>query len=277
MHNSIKDIEDLDDANIANHISCEIQELTKYIYIDKACLTIICQNIRSIYRNIDNFYAMLSQLDFEMDVIVLTECWLDKYKPIPQIPNYTAIGTTYKLNQNDGVAIYAKSSLEPKFKEIKLAHSSCIQLTVLDITILGIYRSPSNTVASCFIESLSNHLDKIKSNNNIIITGDININLLQHENELHHDCINRTDYLNMLATHGILTGHTLHTRESSCLDHFMLKLNKIKCDASIAVLDTTVTDHKSIFISISKIKSVTHLQKVFECVNFDTAYDIFLH
>ncbi|CAG5019771.1 unnamed protein product [Parnassius apollo] len=183
--NSVSTITDLDQVDIANRISCDIQDLTKCISIGKTDLTILCQNIRSIYRNIDSLQATLSLLKFEVDVLVLTECRLDKSKPIPQIPNYsyTALETTYNINQNDGVVIYAKSHLNLEFMEIKLKDASCIQLRILDLTILGIYRSPSYSNASEFIESLSAHLGNIKSYRNIVISGDINIHLIQCRNE----------------------------------------------------------------------------------------------
>lgn len=240
-------------------------------------LTIVTQNIRSIYRNIDNFLVTISQLDFEVDILVFTECRLNKNKSIPYIPNYTSLATTNNLNQNDGVVIYAKSDLQPVIKEIKLLHASCIQINILNHLILGIYRSPSIANASGFIESLCAHLETVKSYNNIIIAGDININLNPAQNEQSTDSNNRINYLNMLATHSILSGHKLPTRETSCLDHIMVKLNESKFSANIAIINTAITDHETVLLSISNIKNPKICRKTIVYIDYNKAYNDMNH
>lgn len=54
----------------------------------------------------------------------------------------------------------------------------------------------------------------------------------------------------MVASHGF-PGLCLPTRDESCLDHMLLKLDKSKNSAFVAVLNTSVTDHAMILLNIS--------------------------
>lgn len=119
--------------------------------------------------------------------------------------------------------------------------------------ILCIYRSPSYTNAQDFINSLDKYLDLQRTQKNLIVTGDININIKLKNDEPPRERKNRTSYLDMLAAYGILPGHTLETREKHCLDHFMLKIDRIRFSAFIAILNTSITDHYTTLLSITNI------------------------
>jgi hypothetical protein len=184
------------------------------------------------------------------------------------------MATCNNLNQNDGVVAYVKTHLNASIREVKLVHASCLQIKINNTIILGIYRSPSNTNALQFIDSLSNYLDKIKSFSNIVITGDININLIPRESEAQYESLNRLNYLNMLSTHGLLPAHTLATRGDSCLDHIMLKVNQSKHSALSAVLNTSVTDHNTVVLILSHRTTNKSYRKPLsytECVDYDLA------
>lgn len=269
MDSTINAINEIDNTEVAHTIRCDPEELSKLFNLHKTDLTVISQNIRSIYCNFDDFIATLAYLGFDADVLVLTECRLSSEKPLPLIPNYISLASTYNINQNDGVVIYVKSKFKPKITEVKLDDASCIQIEVLNNLVLGIYRSPSNSNASNFINSLNKYLENIKTYSNIIITGDLNINLIP---KLGYDCNNRNYYLNTLAMYGILPGHVSPTRGSSCLDHFMLKFNKMKHQAHIAILNTSVTDHNTILLKLSKTKHNKTCPKIYEIIDYDLAY-----
>lgn len=266
-------INEIDEAEVANSIICDIQDLTKNMNIYKNDFTIVSQNIRSLHCNFDDFQATISSLGFALDALLLTECRLSVDKPVPLLPNYSSLATKFNVNQNDGVVTYIKTNLKANMKEIKLEHASCIQLSVFDHIVLCIYRSPSNVNANSFIDSLGTHLETIRDQRNIIITGDLNINLIPRPNEGSNETNNRANYLNMLATYGILPGHSLPTRDGSCLDHFMLKLDQNKLSSHIAILNTTTTDHRTIFMKLSRLKSNRNCIKTTERVDYDKAFN----
>ncbi|XP_039750812.1 uncharacterized protein LOC120627040 [Pararge aegeria] len=255
---------------------CDIEELNQIKTIKKNDLKVVSQNIRSIYSNLDDLQISLSQLKFHIDVLVLTECRLNPLKIIPSLNNYNSFNTKHHLNQNDGVVIYVRNTLLASAKEVILEHASCLQLEINDYIILGIYRSPSNTNANNYINSLSGYLDSIKSHKNIIITGDININLIPKDNESNNESNNRVNYLNMLSMYGLLPGHSLPTRGSNCLDHFILKLEKKNVSPFISVLNTSITDHYMIFLCIAKLHSNHKCPKTKLFVDYDKAIRILM-
>lgn len=273
MDSNLTKLKEIDEVEVASSVNCDIENLSQYIKIKKNDLTFITQNITSVYKNINDLQATLAHLKFENDILILTECRLDCNKPIPQIKNYTSYATTQNMNQNDGVVIFVKNNIKAKVKEIKMNHASCLQLEIFNYTILGIYRSPSNKNSEIFIESLRMHLERIKNHKNIIITGDININIISRTDDSGYEKTNRHNYLNMLAAYGLLPGHSLPTRLKNCLDHVILKLNNHKTNTNIAVLNTTITDHQMVFTCISKIKEINKAAKSKTSVNFDKALD----
>lgn len=274
MDSFVKQVEVIDEIQIAQSRVDQIENISKIKhYVKPTDFTIIAQNIRSIYKNFDSLCVSLSNFSFEADLLVLSECRLDKDKPIPHLTNYTSYLTANHLNQCDGVVVYLKSCHKGSVREIQLTDASCLQVTLPNCTILCIYRSPSITNADSFINSLNAHIDSIKNQANIIITGDINItiNITEKKDKDKRERANRLTYLNMLAMHGLLPGHVLPTRELNCLDHFILKLDSSVFSASIIVFDSTITDHNMIFLKLSsgvtckqhktKYKTVTNYEK----------------
>lgn len=71
-----------------------------------------------------------------------------------------------------------------------------------------------------------------------------------------------------------MPGHTLPTRQDSCLDHVMLRLDKMCNCASVAVLNTTVTDHYMVNLTVSSLDSCYNdsLRNIAR-VNYDNAFN----
>lgn len=275
MSNKLSIIEDIDDSDIADSIECDPQDISKHVPNLENSFSVVSQNIRSIYANFTNLQVTLSQLDFDPDIIILTECWLNPTKPIPTLPNYVSKCTLNNLNQNDGVVIFAKNYLNASFEVIALEHASCIQVDLVNTTILGIYRSPSNSNALNFINSLNKHLETLNLNRSVIISGDININLIPRSSEEHKDILNRENYLNMLSVHGILPGLLKPTRLGNCIDHIMLKIKNKTTKICTAVLNTSITDHNAtVLLLFNHINTPT--SKSLETVNYKLAVTLLL-
>lgn len=263
---------ELDNTEIANSIITNIEHVHNYIQQENSNFTVLTQNIRSIYSNFDDLQVNLSQLQHDSDVLILTECRLNYNRQLPLLNNYTSYYTKSQLNQNDGVVVYVKNIHQPQVTEIKLTHASAIQISISDFTIIGIYRSPSNVCVDNFIASLNLHLDTIKTHKNVIITGDININLVSRDIEIPQQRNNRLNYLNMLAGHGLLPGHCLPTRLLNCLDHVMLKIDKCCGSAFVAVLNTSITDHAMVLLNITHTVKNKTRSKYKTIIDFENAY-----
>ncbi|KOB58217.1 Cryptochrome, partial [Operophtera brumata] len=87
-------------------------------------------------------------------------------------------------------------------------------------------------------------LGSVKNYPTITVSGDINIDI-QPDNFDRHSL----SYLELLATHGLLPGHTLITRGEIFYDHIILK-SKNEC--STVILQTYLTDHCPALLSFTK-------------------------
>ena len=241
---SMNDIsQDLDDLSMAKSYKCDAETCSKLIKHVSKSLIIITQNIRSIHKNIDGFISQLTRLTFEPDVIVLTECWLSEDKPPPTLEMYSCYFTKKSLNQNDGIVIYVKHEIRCTVVEPEPVGANFLQVSIgADIVILAVYRSPSFYCIDNFLNSVDSLLRTCKRKN-IVLIGDINIDIKQNTTDR-----NSSPYLNLTAELGLLPGHTFPTRINNCLDHIMIKTS---LPARIVVMESTVTDHDSVLLSLS--------------------------
>lgn len=235
-------------VNIGNSMAVDKPECCKSIFISSdAQLSVLTQNIRSINHNFDELQVLLTRLDIEFDLIVLTECWLSADINLPSLTNYQPFSTNRNLNQNDGIVIYIKTDLSSITTEpTDFQEANCLVTTIgSDSAIISIYRPPSYRQINNFISSLDLILEKLKRFKNIVVLGDMNINIVENEQD------NRAnDYLDMLTSHGLLPSHKLPTRGSNCLDHCIVKTN---LPNMTIVCDSSITDHSSVMISLSKL------------------------
>lgn len=238
-------LQELDNLSNITAEQCSIESFNKNRPLINPLLSVVTQNIRSVHKtsNIDDLDINIATFNTTIDVIVLTECRINHDKPLPHRSNYITYNSTIQVNQNDGVVVFVKESLKHSAKEILLQGASCLEITFTNYSeeqkIICIYRPPGQKNPQKFIDSLDQYLQSLQPKTNVILTGDININIIDGNNDKYSDT-----YLDMLASHRLLPGHTFDTRINSCIDHIMINVNPTHYAASIAVLDTTITDHK---------------------------------
>lgn len=212
-------------------------------------LCIVSQNIRSINKNLDRFLLFVAHLDLQVDIFVLSECWTNNNFAPPAICNYKMYQSNRSYNQNDGVVVYVREDLEVLVDEpVTLADCNCLQIQIGEnLTIIAIYRPPCFTSPTVFLESLETQLEGIKSPN-IILTGDINIDVLDVQSET------SSDYLELMAYYGLLQGITHPTRlpSNTCLDHFMVRCRNIW--QTVIFGNAQITDHCPILFYANNFK-----------------------
>lgn len=234
---------ELDHITVATAYSCDTDVCNTLITNHTNSLKIFSLNIRSIYKNLDSLIVLLARLSFVNDIIILTECWLNENKPVPHIDNYVTYFSRKCLNQNDGIVIYVKKSIRCTVVEPNVVGANFLLLSIdPDTYILASYRSPSIRCIDGFLSSLEDVLRPIGTNSNVILIGDINIDIKANNND-----IKSAPYLNLLAELGMLPGHTFPTRMHNCLDHIILKT---VYPVTICVLESSITDHFPIILDI---------------------------
>jgi hypothetical protein len=240
-------ITDLDTYKTTYETLCIPEDCSRLINNTNISLKVMTQNIRSIACNIDNFDTLLVRTNIPWDLLVLTECWLPKTGHIPVIPGYDYAATNNNLTQNEGVVVYYRLNLCPKIEEPLFTGGNCLIIKVNPSTVIvAIYRPPGYKDPNIFLTSLNSVLGQVHTYQNIVIMGDINIDVAHNTND-ERSC----GYLNLLSEFNIHPGHRIPTRNGTCLDHVMVKSNK---HARCFVMPSTITDHYSVVLDLDLTK-----------------------
>ena len=240
-------------------------ENCRYIFQSSpSSLRIITQNIRSVYRNLDEFVVLLAKMVCRCDIIILTECWLSEDKPPPQIDTYKLHTTQVSRNQNDGVIIYVLEEISCKIDNVQLVDANGLLFTIDDeLAILGIYRSPSIRRTDPFLVSLDNTLKSLDSYRSVILMGDINIDI-----KVNNEDSRSNDYLNLLAENGLIPGHLIPTRDANCLDHVFIKTSYV---SHSYVINSHITDHLPVLLNLHNDVCKVKPNKTRRIVNYRNA------
>lgn len=238
---------DLDSLALARVERCGIEDVRAHCSSNKYTLNVISQNIRSIKCNMNEFSTLLQRSNIgqilDWDLLVINECWLLSNSTVPYLENYSHASTSKHRTQNEGVVIYYRSHLKVTFEEPQVDDANCLIAKISnDICLIGLYRPPSFTNTANFVNSLDTLLAKLNNFKNIIICGDMNIDIAPGGSDRRAN-----DYLTLLASHKILPGHNLTTHGRTCLDHLMLRT---KLEALCFVMDSSITDHDCVALSL---------------------------
>ena len=174
-----------------------------------------------------------------------------------------------------------------------------IDLNDLNIIICVLYRSPSFNSISEFTENLNKKVEFIKKEKkDIIIAGDLNIDLLKYSS--HHLT---TEFLDQLFVNNIIPKTTLPTRitekSSTLIDHIYTNIDNTKCIAG--TLRTAISDHYSNCLILKTTRNTClpqyvtyraindHLienlnnklsecnwDEIYKCTDVNLAYDLFV-
>ena len=224
-------------------------------------LNILHINSRSLPRNIDNIVAFLNSLITPPDILVVTETWLsDRNKDFFQLPGYHSYHLVRNVRAHGGVSIFISNKIESsQLKELTVINDNIeinttrVSIDSITYVICAIYRPNSKHEGiEAFTDNLFAllHKDNVMKNN-IVIIGDININLLEH---MTHTATN--NYLAALQTINFLPHiskptrfpDTLNLSEPSLLDHIYTNFNN---NFTSGIMHYQISDHLPIFLNIS--------------------------
>ena len=125
------------------------KEFINNIQNKNKCFSIIHINIRSISKNFDNLIILLDSLNYEFDIIAISESWInDNNTFIYNIHNYNAYVSNRKHKHACGVLFYIRKQFSVKI--IDIFTNNYFQSIILEIDdehnkmcICLIYRAPS--------------------------------------------------------------------------------------------------------------------------------------
>lgn len=179
------------------------------------------------------------------------------------LPGYVSYPKCNCLQRSGGTLIFVVEYLSciRILKNPIIVTADCVHLKIIladntSVEILGIYRLQEFSPNRFTIE-LDNYLHLIK-NKNLIICGDININLLEATN-----CVN--NYLMVMANHGLDSKVKEPTRiknnSFSLIDHVFVRWNVNSENEMITwVIDSQITDHFMTSLSIKHDRGFKRLE-----------------
>lgn len=211
-------------------------------------------NIRSIKKNFDELLVYMQETKINLDVIVLSEVWnIEKVSDF-NIPSYSIYHNESTFNQNDGLIVYIKNSINAQvtihnFTETKVLYA-ILKFNDTSIGLLASYRSPS-TCEKTYLKDLDNLFLNLQRQDVDIFMGDININIKDNINA------EVTKYLNILSGQGFVSyinkGTRVSQNSSTIIDHIFVR-NRNKNYPNLiftsSIFETDLTDHYSVFLSI---------------------------
>jgi len=214
-------------------------------------LKILCTNIRSLNNNHYNELLLLLTTDRNMDIIALSETWIDedKIKFFPIDGYRTFVQPRKDGRRSGGVILYVKEHLKlQNMTKKNMVTGDLLQMDLqihdrknkrdVVVTLIHLYRDSTSSK-----KKFTDELQEIVSvvGKNVLLIGDMNVDIL--------DPLESAEYLNMIQAQGFNIEHNEPTRDESCLDHVMLRPGSTKTIVNINPIQ--ITDHKVINIEVS--------------------------
>ena len=276
LRNILLDMENIEptieSVSHSPYIDCSI--LGGYLQKFKNPFSVLSLNIQCLSAKFNAFSAFLSDLQHQnvhFTALCLQETWLKDHDDISlfQIPGYVSVSLQATCSSHGGIIIYLSEDYQ--FKNLDLYERSVLWEGIfLEVTdslenkfiICNIYRPPRDTNESLetFITSFGSKVEHLSNISNVIIVGDLNIDLLSiHLREKF------SDYLDLMITQGFVIQLSLPTRFSlhraTLIDHIFTKLSSSYSMYQSGILFTQISDHLPSFICIEKHISKPKLPK----------------
>lgn len=254
-------LNEIDNYSISDTVICEPECCASFLKQPNCYLKILSQNIRSLNANFDGLNVLLQRLQFECDIIVLSECWMSCVRNLPVLDGYLSMSTSSHYNQNDGVVVFVKNNIRASLEEPIMEEANCLIIKVNgDVAVVAIYRPFCFKTINNFLTSLQKIINGLSSYKNIILVGDININIATDSSDRF-----LSDYLDFLSLNGLIPAFNTATRANSCLDHVILKT---KLQVNTFIVESIITDHAPI-LCCAELKNVNNNSQKKEIVKLD--------
>ena len=269
-----------------DHLNCNTYSTESFIStvnLDNKSLNIFHNNAQSIMRpgKLDEYIAIFGSLKVPFDSMVFTETWLtndnknlctiDGYKPIHLIRPNGDDNIDFK-EKGGGVSIFIKNGISYKERDdltILLPYMECLfiemHINKKKYIIGGFYRVPDTNI-NLFIEKYNDIVEQLKTNYELILVGDFNIDLLKDDTSKNNFmlCI-QSNYLipvitNITRIATKINNNGIAETSETLIDNIFIKANTSHVSG---VIETHISDHFSIFTSIPLvIKETNHISEI---------------
>lgn len=226
--------------------------------------SLIFMNIRSLRTNFNSFMASIYNIIDKIKIIILVETNInDNENNFYVIPGFNSTFFNRPDKGGGGIAVYIKESIAYKNISTKTTAFEVLNITLKtkdEISLIAIYRPPSPNL-NTFFEELEELLKTIKKQRNVIMVGDINIDILK-------ECTITTLYLDILTSNGMQSMINNYTRVDlnrhthTCIDHLFVRTKNILTEPNAVIIKTNISDHYTLFFSYSTNEDVTNTTQI---------------
>ena len=258
----------------------EFTDLIPTLNGHKNGFSILSSNIQSLNAKIDHLKIFVEDLrmqGIEFDAICIQESWLceDDDTSQLQITGYNMISQGHSCSTKGGLVTYLHEKFDYEYKsrltqfetwEGQIIHIKRGKILNKGINLVNIYRPPKDTIDkySEFTQEVGETLKVLASSNNeAIIAGDFNIDLLKI-----NDRPIFSDYFDMLMSNSFYPKITLPTRLSNnhgtLIDNILCKLSETTLDTVSGILINKFSDHQPCFTILKSIQDKYHIPKYVE-------------
>ena len=242
--------------------------------IDKAkSFNIIHNNSRSLLKDgrIDEYNILLDYIQNPFHILAFTETWLKpdnvdlvKFEGYNSSHVIRPVDEQFDLKDHGGgISIFVKESLRYKVREDLNVILPYIETLFIELTInnklymIGVIYCVPNTSVNDFNDSLNGIVEPLKNNYEIILVGDFNICLMKEDN--HTDTFRNSLISNNLFPTILEPTRVATTQRNGEYVTTESLINNIfintQLDFKSGLIDSTISDHFPIFISIQIILS----------------------
>ena len=209
------------------------------------------RSLNSNFREIDDY---LSSLNYQFDIIAISETWVSEPEHNKfNINGYDVYHTNRKNKRGGGVALYVKQELACKFLSCKsLVVDDLFECCTLEILISGhrniivscIYRCPgSNT--DIFSEHIVQLFFELTMRKTVFLCGDFNIDILKHK--VNQGTKSFLDTMYSIGLYPLIDRPTRIINHSfTLIDNVFTNVTNHRVTSGILVSD--ITDHLPIFV-----------------------------
>ena len=283
--NNIMDLIDPDshhyDQYSVNFTSHTLDNFVRNSNLNDNCLNIIHHNARSIMKEnrLSEYDMFFKSINNPFKILVFTETWLTNNNvDLCKFHDYSSVHLLRPIDQSidfkekgGGISIFVHNNIQYNHRsdlDVILPFMECCFIEIIfndkKYMIAGIYRIP-NTDINLFIDKLNEIIEPLKSSSELILLGDFNINLLNNDsNKNSFELCLQSNYLvptilapTRVATKTLQNG--LQVTTETLIDNIIIKPNT---NHHSGLIESTITDHYPVYISIPEFKIDTNDSKI---------------
>ena len=266
LGNFVKGIDSLNRPVLDTHYmrpdndNCDyIDYQEKQVSTDLLDLSVLHINVRGLASKINDLTRLVRNCTNtgEVDIVFISETWLNPFSLNVEIPGYTLIHEDRKTKKGSGVGIYINKKLKfNRLEEVSCLSAECCRIELLIgkkwLVLVSLYRPPNGALAN-FNKSFKQMVDEWRRANKYVIIGtDHNLDFLKTERHLQTQIFLEKIFDSRLLP--MITRPTRITKSTATLIDNILVDQTLTLNSFCSVLIDNISDHLPCIVVLKDVK-----------------------